>query len=176
MDERLEVSLFWTCIFPSIGPFLRQLNSDLEMTVHTSNTSSRSNVHLNYRFLGDLISPRRLDRPVNRADDGIAVVCVCCRAICAIEMRECDFWGDHGGKWGLHVRLSFAVGDEMVNMRRWDSKSLGGAQALCRLRPERHAEVRPPSILAEVEPSLRKTITITITIRFTLHRSILQPS
>jgi hypothetical protein len=66
-----------------------------ELGIRTSNTHSRPDIHLNGCFFRQFIASRYFDWPIDSADDGIAIVCVSCRAVCAIKMRECYCRGDH---------------------------------------------------------------------------------
>jgi hypothetical protein len=61
----------------------------------TSDTRSRPNIHLNRSFLRHFISAQHFDWSVDRADDGVAIVCVGGRPIGAVQMRESDFWNAH---------------------------------------------------------------------------------
>jgi len=71
----------------------------MEKTTHrafpTSNTRSRPDIDLNRSFFGHLVAPLHLDRAIYGADDRVAIVCVCCGSVCAIQMRKSDIWGDH---------------------------------------------------------------------------------
>jgi hypothetical protein len=63
--------------------------------LHTSHSCCGSHVDFYRGVLGHLVSPQHFDGPVDCADDGVAIVCIRRGAVGAVEMCECDFWGDH---------------------------------------------------------------------------------
>jgi hypothetical protein len=62
---------------------------------HTSNTSSRPNIDFYCCFLWLFIASQHLDWAIDCANDAVAVVCVCRRAVGAVQVSECDFWDSH---------------------------------------------------------------------------------
>jgi hypothetical protein len=54
------------------------------VVLRTSNSHGRSNVHFDCRFFWHLVPPQDFDRPIDCADDGVAIVCVCRGAVGAI--------------------------------------------------------------------------------------------
>lgn len=63
----------------------------------TTNTNSRPDIDLQRGFLGHFVPPRHFNGPVDRADNGVAMVCVRCRAISTVEVCESYFWDRHDG-------------------------------------------------------------------------------
>ena len=89
VEEGLEMALFWTC---GGG----QYNSCyIRDSAPTSNANCRPDIDFYGRFLWHLVSAQHLDRSVDGANDGEAVVGVCRRAICAVQVGEGDLWDGH---------------------------------------------------------------------------------
>ena len=65
---------------------------DREVGSHTSYTNSRPYVDLDGGFFGHFIAALDFDGPVDGAEDGVAVVCVCCGAVGAVQRGEEGFW------------------------------------------------------------------------------------
>jgi hypothetical protein len=68
------------------------------MQIRTSYAHGRPHVDFNRSFFGQLIAALDFDGAIDGANDGVRVVRVRGRAVCAVQMGEGDCRGAHG--WG----------------------------------------------------------------------------